>query len=301
MNHNHLVICGYDASVMQLLQHFVLTDYPIKVTAFAADEASATQYEHLNHQAQYCDCFKMEVSSKIDWRTVDLMILASPVVVNEPVDLTARIKWVQTVMNQAMAASFTGLVLLVAPQDELLVYSALRFSGLPTSNVFGLGTLPLGFAAKHLLVADSAVAASDIALAPIGTQENASIPWSRVRLGGTPLLYFIAQNNKVFTTEQLTQVADKMVPTYQADASFLQTKAMLIILAALAGKSGRLLPLTHQIKFGDDVIAYSSPVMLTQSGVAELIELNLSEEEKQQQLAQKTAIYQTTTELRNQK
>lgn len=293
-NGEKIVVSGFSHAVNEWLKEKIARSSQQEVQLYAPDDRHFLSAKRLVDAAQLVKA-NIKITAKPDWANTALLIVAAPSEeilgddeANDQGEISQacieQIKWLQLVLNKAMAASFSGLVLVVGEDDELLVYSALRFSGLPQSNVFGLGTLPLSMAAKSLLTKNSVVSPKDVNLAVFGTQKQHFIPWGRVAIGAVPLLYFIAQKNKLFTQETMAAVNEQLAKTYREHKLLWQTKAIKFITQTLTSQSARLMPLMHAAKLGDENIAYANPVLLTQTGVAELIEPNLAEEEKQQQL-----------------
>ena len=298
---NNIMICGENPELQLFLQTCILHDEHLKCFWFQINETPTAQVVSLVESSAFADNFVLEATAHPNWAELQLLLLGTP-----PKDYVeakrknAQRRWIQLVINQAMANGFRGKICVVLPHDHLWVYSALRFSGLPANNVFGLGTMGFSETVARLLGERLDIGSDPIYANVIGTQDEAFIAWSRAQIAGNSVLGIVAQDNSLFGQANL----DEITKDYQAKA--LQANKVVTVLClqricrALFFNHPILVPLTHEIEFAKQKIAISEPVVLSKQGVAVLTKLALSEEEMTQYIKVKQNVLAELENLRKQ-
>ena len=180
---NNIMICGENPELQLFLQTCILRDEHLKCFWFQINETPTAQVASLVESSDFADNFGLKATAHPKWDELQLILLGTP-----PKDYVetegenAQRRWIQLVINQAMANGFRGKICVVLPHDHLWVYSVLRFSGLPANNVFGLGTMGLSETVARLLGERLDIGSDPIYANVIGTQDEAFIAWSRAQI-----------------------------------------------------------------------------------------------------------------------
>ncbi|KRL84126.1 lactate dehydrogenase [Ligilactobacillus apodemi] len=297
---NNIMICGESSELKLFLQTCIIQDRPLNCDWFQISEETDPMVASLVNSANFADNFNLEMTLHPRWEQLELLVVGTPPrSFIETEGKEAKRKWVQLVINQAMANGFKGKVCFVADNDHLWVYSALRFSGLPASNIFGLGTMPLSETVARLLGTGLAIGSDPIYANVIGTRDDSFIAWSRAQIAGNSLLSVVTQDNSLFDQSKLDQITATYLDEAKLSHDIVTVLCLQRICRAIFFNHPILVPLTHEIEFAKQKIAISEPVVLSKQGVAVMTKLNLSEEETEQFVAVKQRVLAQIDELRN--
>lgn len=296
---NNMMICGENPELKLFLQACILQDEHLDCKIFQFSEKIAPSVSQAVASAKFSDNFKLESTLHPNWSELQLVLLGTPP--EEFVEIegeNATRRWVQLVINQAMANGFKGKICVVMPDDYLWVYSALRFSGLSANNVFGLGTMGLSETVARLLGDRLDIGSDPIYANVLGTSSDAFIAWSRAQIAGNSLLSIVAQDNSLFDQALLDQITkeyrDQMILAHDV----VTVICLQRIIRAVFFDHPILVPLTHEIEYANEKIAVSEPVVVSKQGVAVMTKLVLSEEEQQRYLEVKQIILDEIKDLK---
>ena len=200
-----------------------------------------------------------------------------------------NMKIMKSIIDPLMASGFDGIILVAANPVDVLTYAAQKFSGLPTSRVFGSGTsldtarlrAALG---KKFNVDPRSVEA--YILGEHGDSEFAN--FDEATIGGRPVKVF-AQEAGV-TDEDLDQIlyetahkAYEIINRKGATFYGIATALMRISKAILRNENA-VLPVGAYLQgeYGLNDIYIGTPAIINNQGVASVIETPLSEKEHKQ-------------------
>lgn len=291
----NVLICGNDPLVEAILQHNIIEDKSINFIWYQKEVEFSDAVEDVLTSGVLAKNLSLTATNTPDWSSIDLLLIGDlDVAENDNLEfqqkLRSEIHWTQVIMNQAMANNFAGKVCFLTEHCEEQVFSALHFSGLPVNAIFGLGTFPLSILAEKLISNILKIDARQVHVSVLGTSANALPAWSRGLVAGTPLLSLIAQENSLFSQDELTAIEEQLNRCSKRSLLPAILNGLDRVFEALFTPFAQSIPLTHQVELGGEKIAISEPVLLSTQGVSTLPTVNLSEDEKQRFVGIKTDV-----------
>jgi len=291
----NVLICGNDPLVEAILQHNIIEDKSINFIWYQKEVEFSDAVQDVLTSEVLAKNLGLTATNTPDWSSIDLLLIGDlDVAENANLEfqqkLRSEIHWTQVIMNQAMANNFAGKVCFLTEHCEEQVFSALHFSGLPVNAIFGLGTFPLSILAEKLISNILKIDARQVHVSVLGTSANALPAWSRGLVAGTPLLSLIAQENSLFSQDELTAIEEQLNRCSKRSLLPAILNGLDRVFEALFTPFAQSIPLTHQVELGGEKIAISEPVLLSTQGVSTLPTVNLSEDEKQRFVGIKTDV-----------
>lgn len=291
----NVLICGNDPLVEAILQHNIIEDKSINFIWYQKEVELSDAVQDVLTSGVLAKNLGLTATNTPDWSSIDLLLIGDlGVAENANLEFQQKsrseIHWTQVIMNQAMANNFAGKVCFLTGHCEEQVFSALHFSGLPNNAIFGLGTFPLSILAEKLISNILKIDARQVHVSVLGTSANALPAWSRGLVAGTPLLSLIAQENSLFSQDELTTIEEQLNRCSKRSLLPAILDALDRVFEALFTPFAQSIPLTHQVELGGEKIAISEPVLLSTQGVSTLPTVNLSEDEKQRFVGIKTDV-----------
>jgi L-lactate dehydrogenase len=204
-------------------------------------------------------------------------------------DLAGRnAKIFRSIVNDVMNSGFNGLFLVATNPVDILSYATWKYSGLPAHRVIGSGTILDTARLRYLLSEAYRVNPQNVHAYIIGEHGDTELPvWSHASIGVRPISDFLKQGIGP-TQEELDQIfikvrdaayhiIERKGATYYAIAMGLarltrailnDEKSVLTVSTLLNGE------------YGLEDIFIGVPAVVQRSGVREVVDLNLPEEER---------------------
>lgn len=202
--------------------------------------------------------------------------------------VNANAKIMKSVVADVMASGFDGILVIASNPVDVLTYVAWKISGLPASRVIGTGTTLDTTRYRKELAAKLDIDPRSIHGYIIGEHGDSEVAvWSNTTVGGKPILEFIVKNNRV-NVDDLKLVADKVknaayeiIDKKQATYFGIGMSTARIVKAILNNERA-VLPVSSYLdgEYGQTNVFTGVPSVVTQTGVREIIELNLDNSEK---------------------
>ncbi|MDX5473969.1 MAG: L-lactate dehydrogenase [Bacillaceae bacterium] len=194
------------------------------------------------------------------------------------------------IVEQVMENGFDGIFLVATNPVDILTYVTWKYSGLPKERVIGSGTILDTARFRYLLGDYFQVDARNVHAYIIGEHGDTELPvWSRADIGGKPILDMMAEKegykeedlDEIFVNvrDAAYHIIERKGATYYGIAMGLVrlTKAILqnenSILTVSAYLDGH---------YGGEDIFIGVPAIVNRNGIREIVELDLSEKEKNQ-------------------
>ncbi|WP_027093555.1 L-lactate dehydrogenase [Cohnella thermotolerans] len=189
-----------------------------------------------------------------------------------------------------MAGGFDGIFVAAANPVDVVTYMVWRLSGLPRNRVIGSGTSIDSSRLKTLLCEYLPVDPRSVSGYVLGEHGESQFPaWSHVTVGGKPILDILAQHPARFAGLKLDEIEAK---TRDAGWEILQRKGSTHygIANAIAHIVRSILNDDHKItavsailqgEYGETDVCAGVPAILSRSGITELVELNLTQNEQE--------------------
>lgn len=204
---------------------------------------------------------------------------------------------IRSIMEKIQPINPETIVLMVTNPVDVMAYQAFNYAKLPANQVFGSGTLLdskrlEGFVAQKLGVAEESV---EIAI--LGEHGDTQFPvWSSAHVSGTPLLQWPDVTQKLL--DSLAQKSREKVYEIIAckgSTFFGIASCTASICQSILFDQKRVLTVSVYDKAKD--LYYSMPAVVGQNGIEKVIELHLSDQEKQLLEKSRTELTKIRTEL----
>ncbi|QJC53895.1 L-lactate dehydrogenase [Paenibacillus albicereus] len=193
-------------------------------------------------------------------------------------------------IGRLMQTGFDGIFLVAANPVDIVTHLVWKLSGLPRERVIGSGTSIDTARLKTLLSEHLPVDPRSVHGYVMGEHGESQFPvWSHVTVGGKPLGDILAQHPERFRSLSLDEIA---LRTRNAGWEILLGKGSTHygIAAALTAIARSILNNDHRImavsaildgEYGQRDIGIGVPAILSRGGIQEVLELRLSEAERE--------------------
>ncbi len=196
---------------------------------------------------------------------------------------------VRTIMEGVMKYAVDPLLLIISNPVDVLTYMIQKETGLPSSRVFGSGTMLDTGRFRYLLSDHCKVDVRNVHAYIIGEHGDSELPlWSHASLASKPFDEFCETCNhpcggvnrqKMFETtrDSGAEIIKKKGATFYGIAL-----AAARIAAAVMGDENAVLTLSSVLdgQYGISDVALSLPCIVNRSGIDRYLVLNISEEEQ---------------------
>lgn len=247
----------------------------------------------LNHGMAFAPSqTKIWFGSYADCETADLVVLcagANQKPGETRLDLVEKnTKIFKSIVEEIMATGFDGIFLVATNPVDILTYAVWKFSGLPKERVIGSGTI-LDTARFRFLLGDYfKVDTRNVHAYIIGEHGDTELPvWSHADIGGKPIANMMKEQEK-FKHDDLEQiflnVRDAAYHIIQRKGATYYGIAMGLVrlTKAILHDENSILTVSAQLngEYGHEDIFIGVPAVVNRSGIREVVELSLNEEEQ---------------------
>lgn len=195
----------------------------------------------------------------------------------------------RSIVEGVMASGFDGIFVVVSNPVDIMTYYVWKLSGLPMSRVIGSGTAldtaRLCCELSGLYELDAKSVETFIA----GEHGDSEVVlWNTGTIGGKPIVDVMNDNDdrtKGLTRADLEQSVKEMgweIFNRKGNTCYGIAAATTAIVKSILFNENRILPVSAglQGQYGLDSLFLSVPVILSKEGAREIVEINLSQEEK---------------------
>ncbi|MDO4482516.1 MAG: L-lactate dehydrogenase [Bacillota bacterium] len=196
---------------------------------------------------------------------------------------------IKSIVEQVMANGFDGHFVVVSNPVDIISYYIYKISGLPGNQIIGTGTSLDSARLKCFIGELIDVDPRSINAYVLGEHgDSEMIPWSCVRVGGKDIYSIIRDNPWRIREEDLdllhakTMKAGWEIFNRKGNTAYgIATSAVGIIKAILFNEN-RIIPVSALLSghLGEDDVFIGVPVILNRTGAKEIVELEMTEEEK---------------------
>lgn len=283
---NTVIVRGLFEFVQQLILIAMARDLPLKlVVATEADEVP--RYQGLITASLTCRQFSLLAQAKPDYSQADALIIGNLVPLaadnDAEADLKATLPRFRAFVNAAMAAGFSGKLILTGSNDAVLSVLAARFSGVDHQKVLGLGTLAQSRLLEQRLRRQLSVGMNDVHAFVVGTAQSHLISWSRSYIGPSPVMTYLANQDTSFGMEEMSAAAEQIDAPEIVTNPTLSVLALVQVLNAFYNQAPFIGTVTN-VQTGEDdkLVGLASPVLISVNGIKRLADLVLSDEEQKE-------------------
>ena len=197
-------------------------------------------------------------------------------------------KIIKEVTENVVKSGFKGIFLIASNPVDVMTYAVGKVSGFPTNKVIGSGTV-LDTARLRFLVAEHLnVSSKNVHAYIMGEHGDSSfVPWSKSYIGCKPLKDIIEERKEPEDVleniyKQVQQEAYEIINKKKATYYGIGMGLTKIIKAILNDEHEILTVSTYlNGEYGQDDIFIGVPAIVNASGIQEILNLKLSEEEKE--------------------
>lgn len=199
-----------------------------------------------------------------------------------------NMKIFQSIVSQVMESGFNGIFLVATNPVDILTYATWKFSGLPKERVIGSGTILDTARFRYLLGEYFQVDARNVHAYIIGEHGDTELPvWSHADIGGRSVLGLVQERpeyNQADLEKIFTNVRDAAYHIIQRKGATYYGIAMGLVrlTKAILQNENSVLTVSAYLdgEYGQRDIYIGVPAVVNRTGIREVIELKLTEEER---------------------
>ncbi|GAA0072042.1 L-lactate dehydrogenase [Clostridium sardiniense] len=258
------------------------------------NERAVGEAMDLNHSIEYLNRnTKVRAASYDECGDVDVIVITAGAPPKpgqtrlDTLDLSAKI--VETIVNPIMESGFKGYFIIVSNPADIIAYHVYKLSGLPKSHVLSTGTSVDTARLKNFIGELLDVDPRCVQGYSMGEHgDSQMVPWSHVTVGGKSFIKVLEDNKDRFQNVDLDklvqdtaqagwEVYKRKGTTYYAIAS-----ATVGIIKAILYNENKIIPVSTLLEgeYGVSDVFAGVPVILNSEGIKEIVEIHMSDEEK---------------------
>ncbi|XCP85305.1 L-lactate dehydrogenase [Roseburia hominis] len=212
----------------------------------------------------------------------------------------------KSIIPEITKRNFEGILLIVANPVDILTYAALKLSGYPKERVFGSGTVLDSARFKYLLSEHLNVDSRSVHAYIIGEHGDSELAvWSGANVSGISVNDFCELRGHYEHEESMEriyrQVRDSAYEIIERKGATYYGVAMAVarIAECIVRNEHSVLPVSSlmQGEYGMNDICISVPTIVSQDGAEQVLEIPLSEEEKEKLLQSATELHEVLAGL----
>jgi malate dehydrogenase len=197
--------------------------------------------------------------------------------------VTTNEKIVGSVTEQAIAHSPDAIVIVLSNPLDAMCHVANRVSGLPKEHVFGQAGILDTARFRTFIAWETGASAKDVHALVLGGHGDQMVPVvSATTVGGVPLTKLVSQERIDALIERTRKGGGEVVELLGTSAWYAPGAAVAEMVDAVLLDQKRLLPCTALLEgeYGIDDLYMGVPVKVGANGIEEIVELELSEQER---------------------
>ncbi|WP_338597316.1 L-lactate dehydrogenase [Clostridium baratii] len=249
----------------------------------------------LNHSIEYLNRnTKVRAASYEDCGDVDIIVITAGAPPKpgqtrlDTLDLSAKIT--ESIVTPIMKSGFKGYFIIVSNPADIIAYHVYKLSGLPKSHVLSTGTSIDTARLKNFIGELLDVDPRSVQGYSMGEHgDSQMVPWSHITVGGKKFTKVVEDNKDRFKNVDL----DKLVQdTAQAGWEVYKRKgttyyaiatATVGIIKAIINDENRIIPVSTLLEgeYGVSDVFAGVPAVLNSKGVKEVVEIHMTENEKE--------------------
>ena len=190
---------------------------------------------------------------------------------------------VGSVTEQAVAQSPDAIVIVLSNPLDAMCHVAKRVSGLPKERVFGQAGILDTARFRTFIAWETGASAKDVQALVLGGHGDQMVPVvSATTVGGVPLTKLVSQERLDAMIERTRKGGGEVVELLGTSAWYAPGAAVAEMVDAVLLDQKRVLPCTAYLEdeYGIEDLYMGVPVRLGAGGIEEIVELDLSEQER---------------------
>lgn len=278
--------CAYAMINQSVCEELMLINRsPEQALAQALDLSHCMDFTHSRtkiYAGQYDQCGDMDV--------IVLAVGGNPKNASSRLDtMDASMEMVSEIIPQIMNSGFSGIFVVATNPVDIITYAVWKLSGLPRSRVIGTGTSIDSARLKTLLSEVFPVEPRSVQGFVMGEHgESQFVAWSHVTVGGKPIRHIIRQHPERFGHLDLNDIADRTrlagweIYKRKGSTYYGIGNALAFITRSVLNDDHRIMAVSVILdgEYGETAMCAGVPAIISASGIHEVVELNLDEEEQ---------------------
>ncbi|MBZ0311167.1 L-lactate dehydrogenase [Clostridium butyricum] len=204
--------------------------------------------------------------------------------------LEGTIREVDTIIDPIMKSGFDGIIVVISNPVDVVANYILEKTKLPKNRVFGTGTTLDSSRLRRILSHETGIDAKSIQGYTMGEHgDSQMVPWSHVSLGGKPIFDLIKEKPKTFGNLDLDDIEKRAafaayeIISGKGCTEFGIGVGLTEIVKTILHNERKILPATTLLngEYGQTDVFASVPVIMSKDGIEEIIEINLTNNEKE--------------------
>ncbi len=198
--------------------------------------------------------------------------------------LQANTNIVKSCVEKAAPLSPNAIIIMVANPLDVMTYVAYKLSGFPKHRVFGMAGI-LDTARYRAFIAEALdVSVRDISAIVMGGHGDSMVPLPRyTTIAGVPLAQFMSQDKIDAIVERTRKGGGEIVAHLKTGSAYYAPSAAAVeMVDAIVNNKRRILPCSAWLEgeYGLNDVYVGVPVKLGRNGIIEVVEVQLTDEEK---------------------
>ncbi|MDF2951062.1 MAG: L-lactate dehydrogenase [Anaerocolumna sp.] len=204
----------------------------------------------------------------------------------DTLELSANI--VKTIVEPIMESGFKGHFIVVSNPVDVIAYYVYKLSGLPKNQVIGTGTAMDSARLKYFIGELINVDPRSVQAYTMGEHGDSQMcPWSHVTVGGKRI-FDIMEDNPEYKDVNLDEIVRRVtrvgfdILEVKGTTSYGIATTAAGIIKAIMNDENKIIPVSTLLEgeFGESDVFCGVPVILNRSGVKDVVEVHMTEEEK---------------------
>jgi malate dehydrogenase len=197
----------------------------------------------------------------------------------------SNIKIVKPVTEEVIKHSPNAILLVVSNPLDAMTYTAFKVSGFPKNRVFGMAGILDTTRFRTFLAMEINVSVESIQALVLGGHGDTMVPISRyTTVSGIPVSHFIPQDRLDAIIERTRKGGGEIVKYLKTgSAYYAPSLAVAEMVESIVKDKKKILPCAAYLEgeYGINGIYFGVPIKLGANGVEEIIEIDLTDEEKE--------------------
>jgi len=209
---------------------------------------------------------------------------------------------VSSVTKSVVAKSPNSIIIIVSNPLDTMSYVAKVVSGFPKNRVMGMAGILDSARFKVFIAMELNVSVEDIQAMVLGGHGDSMVPLpGNASIGGIPLTQLLSQEKIDAIVARTRKAGGEIVALLKTGSAYYSPSASAIQMAeAILKDKKRILPCCAYLEgeYGLNDIYFGVPVKLGSNGIEQIIEVSLTEEEKELVLQSGKAVKESITTLK---
>jgi malate dehydrogenase len=199
--------------------------------------------------------------------------------------LDANVQIVRPVTEEVIKHSPNAMLLVVANPLDAMAYLAYKVSGFPKNRVFGMAGILDTTRFRAFISMELNVSVENIQALVLGGHGDTMVPISRyTTVSGIPLSHFLPQDKIDAIVERTRKGGGEIVKYLKTgSAYYAPSLAVTEMVESIVKDKKKILPCAAYLEgeYGINDLYFGVPIKLGAGGVEEIIEIDLTDEEKE--------------------